>query len=484
MEKHEKSLKEPGKLRQFLATVVVNLSSLCYGIMLGWQSPFAPQLQSPLPPVGSEPMTDDGVSWLSGIMCLAGTVVTVLLSVIPDKFSRKRFGYVLVIPMTLSWLLIIFATEHIHIYIAKALCGIGGAGMFFLVPNYISEISCDSIRGLLGTVMIFSINVGILIVYILGGILSFRSFAMVALTVPVLYLIAFAFMPESPVYLVRQNRMHDAIRSLKWLKNKDSLTIEQTLSYLQLEVKKATSTNSAKLSDLFRDKATIKGLIIVLGLFGGQQFCGITAMINYTESIFKISGSSLTPNASAIIVAVIQLFGTFLSLFLVERAGRRPLLLISCAGMFVCHCVIGTFCYLQDLQYEVSAYGWVPVTALSIFVVAYSLGMGGLPVVVMSEIFSRDVSSLGTIVGLTMGWTTSFIVVKIFADLITLLGMYGCFFLLATSCACSSLFCFVFVPETKGRMREDIVDQLNGVQCTKKDVKHVIGTDSMHAANV
>lgn len=187
---------------------------------------------------------------------------------------------------------------------------------------------------------------------------------------------------------------------------------------------------------------------------------------------------------SSIIVAAIQLFGTCLSLFLVERAGRRPLLLTSCAGMCVCHCVIGTFCYLQDLQYDVSAYNWVPVVALSAYVMLYALGMASGPIVVMSEIFSRDVSSVGSIVGLSVGWATSFIMVKIFADLVALLGMYGCFFLLASSCACSFLFCLILIPETKGRTREDIVDQLNGVQCTEKNVKHVIGTDSVHAVNV
>lgn len=484
MEKHETPLKEPGKLQQFFATVVVNLSSVCYGIILGWQSPSSPQLQSSSPPVGNEPMTDDDVSWLGSIVCLSGTLVTILLSIIPDKFSRKRFAYVVTIPLILSWLLIIFATEHIHIYIARILCGVGGAGIFFLVPNYVSEISCDNIRGFLGTIMVFSINFGILFAYILGGILSLRPFAMVALTVPVLFLIAFALMPESPVYLVRQNRMHDAIRSLKWLKNKDSVMVERTLSQLQLEVKNAASTNTAKLTDLFRDKASIKGLIIVLGLFGGQQFSGITAMINYTESIFKVAGSSLSPNASSIIVAAIMLFGTCLSLFLVERAGRRPLLLISCAGTCVCNCVIGAFCYLQDLQYEVSAYSWVPVAALSVFMVVYSLGMAGGPVVVMSEIFSRDVASVGTVVGLSMGWASAFVTVKIFANLIALLGMYGCFFLLAISCACTTVFCFIFLPETKGRTREDIVDQLNGAQCAKKNVKHVIGMDSGHAVSV
>lgn len=209
--------------------------------------------------------------------------------------------------------------------------------------------------------------------------------------------------------------------------------------------------------------------------------------ISYTESIFKMSGSSLSPNTSSIIVGVILLLGAFLSTSLIERMGRRPLLLISCTGMFICHSVIGTYCYLQNLQYDVSAYGWIPVTALSTFMIVYALGLGNGPVIIMSEIFNRDITSVASAVGLTISWTASFIIVKIFSDLIALLGMHGCFFLLAICCVCTFSFCFVMVPETKGRTREDIVDELNGgmqYKKNKKNIKHIIGTDSAQAAHV
>jgi len=205
--------------------------------------------------------------------------------------------------------------------------------------------------------------------------------------------------------------------------------------------------------------------------------------ISYSESIFKMSGSSLSPNTSAIIIAVIQLFGSWLALFLVERAGRRPLLLVSSAGMCVCHCAIGVFFYLQDRQYDMSSMLWVPVTALSVYIVVYSMGMGTMPFVVMSEIFSRDVSSLGMIMGMLMCWSGAFIMVKMFSDLIVLLGTYGCFFLLAIICVCNFIFCFIMLPETKGRLREDIVNELNRVSKTEH-VRHIIVMDSGQTAHV
>ncbi|XP_014482808.1 PREDICTED: facilitated trehalose transporter Tret1-2 homolog [Dinoponera quadriceps] len=487
MEKREKPPSEPGKWRQFLAVMVVNLSTMTYGLMVGWQSPYGPQLQSSSSPVGNEPMTDEAVSWLSGITCLAGGLVTGLLSVIPDKYSRKRFGYLLTLPMVISWVLIIFATEHIHIYIARFLHGVVGAGTFFFVPVYVSEISNDNIRGLLGSLLMFAINFGILLGYVLGGMFSLSVFAIINLAGPVLFLVTFAFMPESPVYLVRQNRIREAARSLKWLKDGDGLVAERTLSYIQANMKQAdTATRSVKLSDLFRDRATIKGLIIVTGLFICQQFCGIFAMITYTETIFEASGSSLSPNAASVVIGTIQLFGACLASSLMERAGRRSLLLISCVGMCLCHCVIGGYCYFQEFGYNVTAYGWVPVTALSVFMIVYCLGMGAAPIIVTTEIFSRDVTSLATTIGLCCLWLAAFVIVKVFAQLIALLGMYGCFFLLALCCALSFIFCFALLPETKGRIREDIVDELNGKRCTKseKDAKHIIGMDSEHAAHV
>lgn len=149
---------------------------------------------------------------MSSTVALSGGLTTVLLLIIPDKYSRKRVGYLLIMPMGISWLLIIFATEHMYIYVARFLCGVSGGVLFVFLPIYVSEISNDNIRGLLGSVLAFALNIGILLAYILGGIVSMGTFAIISLAVVVLYLVAFIFVPESPVYLVRQNRIREAAR--------------------------------------------------------------------------------------------------------------------------------------------------------------------------------------------------------------------------------------------------------------------------------
>ncbi|KAL2748996.1 facilitated trehalose transporter Tret1-like [Vespula maculifrons] len=463
MEDIKERMDDPGKFRQFVAAMVVNLATMTYGTMIGWQSPMAPKLQSEDPPVGIIAMTNEEVSWLSAIMCLGGIVTTPIMGPISEKLGRKMTGCLLGLPFLTCSFLMIFATDQIHIFIARFFAGVGGAGAFFLVPLYVSEICCDSIRGMLGSLLVLVVNLGILIAYILGAFLSFKIFNICIAVLPMIYLGSFLFLPETPVYLIRYNRLREADRSLMWLRAGHQLTVERELLRLQIAAKEAaTSTKSVGFMDLFRNRGTIKALIIALGIFGGQQFCGIFAMISYTETIFRISGSSLSPNTAAITVGAIQVIGSYLSTSLMERTGRRPLLLISCMGMCICHYVLGTFCYLQELNYDISVFGWIPVVALSVYVITYCLGMGPGPYVICSEIFEQDIFSLAIAITLLFTWIIAFMVVKFFANLVDLIGMFGCFFILGTSCILTFIFIYVFIPETKGRSREDILNELNG----------------------
>lgn len=199
-------------LNNYTLFYIVNLSTLAYGSMLGWQSPLILQLQSPTPPIGTEPMTDDAVSWLSSIVPLTGFFTVILFSMIPDKFSRKKIGYTVALFLAISWLFVIFATQQTYLFVAKVFSGIAGAIKIFLVPIYVSDISSDDIRGFLGSIFVFNLNLGTLFSYIVADMMSMRAFAILGLAMVVLYFIAFILIPESPIYLIRQNRMEEAAR--------------------------------------------------------------------------------------------------------------------------------------------------------------------------------------------------------------------------------------------------------------------------------
>ncbi|XP_006617438.1 facilitated trehalose transporter Tret1-like [Apis dorsata] len=465
---------EPGKYRQLLVALIANIATLSLGTMIGWQSPIISQLQSGNPPVGDRPMTDEEASWVIGITCITAAFMSLTVGIIANRFGRKLTGCLMGLPLCACWLFTIFATEHVHLYIARFFSGISGGMTLFFVPMYVSEIASDGIRGMLGSLLVFILNGGILLAYIIGAILSYRWFAIAMLIFPLFYIALFVFVPETPVYLIRRNRIDEATRSLTWFRGGHVPTVEREILRLQQETN--VSEQTIKLSYLFRDRATIKGLFITLGLFAGQQMAGIFIMISYTETIFKMSGSSLSPNDSAIIVGAIQVFGSYLSTILVERAGRRLLLLTSCLGMGICHYTIGVFCYLQTLQYDVNQFSWISILALSIFMISYGLGMGPGPYVVSSEILNRDISNLVITMGMFTTWGMAFVIVKLFPTIIDLLGINGCFFLLGSFCLIIFAFVFMIIPETKGQPRQLILDRLNGISHLDK-TKYISSND-------
>ncbi|XP_043474785.1 facilitated trehalose transporter Tret1-like [Leptopilina heterotoma] len=459
----------PGKSRQYLAATTVSLSALAYGTSLGWVAPVLPRLLSQDTPVGSEPMTDETASWLISALCLGGLVMTPILGPLAEKFGRKFVGCLIALPLVLSWLLKIFAQDSSYLIAARFVAGCGGAGCIFIISLYISETTSDAIRGTAGSFLVLFLNIGILLSYIIGPILSFKFFGIVCLCLPVFYLGCFVFLPETPVYLIRNNRLNDAIKSLSWLKGGNKAAIEQELAYLQGQVKETSFSKSSKLSDLFKEKGTVKGLIIAFILLGGQQMCGMFVMLSYATKIFEMSGSSISPDISTIIIGIMQLIGSYISTFLIERAGRKLLTIISCGLMCTCHVVLGIFCHFQARDYDLTSIGWIPVIALSTFVLAHCLGLGPVPFIVVSEIFKPDVASLASSISLSSLWILLFLIVKFFASLMALIGIANCFFLLAVFCACTLFLTVVMVPETKGRTIESIFNELNGT--TQSNVK-------------
>lgn len=171
-----------------------------------------PRLQSITTPVGTEPLTDDQASWLNSIMCIGGLSLLPFCSFIAEKFGRKITGCLIAVPFGLCWILTIFATNYTCLLVARFAAGLGGSLCVFLVPLYVSEIAAASIRGQLGSVFVFAINIGILLAYVIGAVVSYQVFAILAVMVPALFFGFFIFMPETPVYLVRKNRMTEAAR--------------------------------------------------------------------------------------------------------------------------------------------------------------------------------------------------------------------------------------------------------------------------------
>lgn len=137
-----------------------------------------------------------------------------------------------------------------------------------------------------------------------------------------------------------------------------------------------SSSGSGSIRDLFAVTANRRGFLICIMLMFFQQFSGINAVIFYSVQIFQSAGSKLDPSVCSIIVGVVQVLMTFASAALVERAGRKILLLISSSVMCLCLGVLGVYFYMKDNGSDVSNIGMVPLLSLVMFIVCFSIGYG------------------------------------------------------------------------------------------------------------
>lgn len=135
----------------------------------------------------------------------------------------------------------------------------------------------------------------------------------------------------------------------------------------------------------------IKAILIGFSLTGINLFSGTFAMINYTASIFEASGSTLDPHISSIIVAVIQILGVYGSTLLVDRIGRKTLLIFSTSGAFVGLLSLGIYSYLNENGLDLTACNWIPLMSFSTFVFISCFGILPLPFIVLTEILPAEV---------------------------------------------------------------------------------------------
>ena len=410
-----------------------------------------PLLESNPPPVGTVPMTRQEVSWLGSINFIGAIAGTFIWGRITDRFGRKTTALLVGLPFILGWAVILFSWNHAMLYVGRVIIGLGCSGAVINTPMFVTEIAQDDIRGSLGSFLMMSVNSGCLFCYIIGSFATFHLLTAICLAIPVLYIACFSWMPESPVFLYTKGLKEKAQISLQWYRGGDHVQAEKELSLLEERRKKKVGYGT-----LVETKGNVKAMLIGFGFVFGQQFCGILAILTYTVTIFKESGSSLTPHAAAIIVGALQFVSSLLSSVLVDKAGRRILLCTSYTAMGLALLALGAY-------FEFSlANAWIPVTSLSLHVIAYSIGAGPVPFIVMAEIFPPEVRGIAMSVIQLLGTSLSFASVKLFPNFIVFLGQSGCFFFYAGCCFILIFFTLFAVPETKGRTLQSIINRLNG----------------------
>jgi MFS transporter, sugar porter (SP) family len=438
----------------------VNIAAFSSGSVIGWSSPMLPLLQSDRSPISGGPISNEHGSWLGSLMCLGGLLATPLYLLISDHFSRKVSGYFVAAPFVVSWILIIIANSIEVLCIARFIGGMGSGAIIMFASLYVSETAQETVRGTLGSYLTLFTNAGVLFAYIIGSYVSYYTFAYTAIAIPVVYVVGLIWLPETPNYLVNRGKYIEAERSLRWLRGKDDKLVELELSKLNSFVKERRETVSLK--QMLCATGTRRALIIGIVLAANLQFCGIFAILSYTVNIFQEAGSDLSPNVSTILIGALLFAGSCAASLLVDKTGRKILLIISNLCMTICLLILGGVFFFKNQGSDVSNFGWVPVGCLSVYIVANALGVGPVTYLLVSEIFEPKVKSRAITIVITIMWFLTFLIGKFYTNLSDVLGIHGCYWTFSACCVLGAIFTIFSVPETKNRSYSSILTELNG----------------------
>lgn len=442
---------------QLYVTLAVSCGSLMVGFSAAWTAPALVSLQST---ESSLPVTANQASWIGALMPLSALCGGILGGALLEPLGRRATVAITALPFLLSYVLIATATHVAMLYVGRALTGLGVGVLSLAIPVYLSEVLESQIRGTLAVLPTTIGNLGILICFLAGSYMRWDQLAALGAAWPILFIILLWFVPETPRWYMNRGREDEAAQALRKVRGRHANTTAE-LDTIRHHIIDTRMSRRESLKNL-TSPLHLRALAIALALMCFQQFSGINAVIFYTVGIFEAAGSSVDSNLCSIIVGVVNLAATLMANVLIDRLGRRVLLIVSsvmmCASLFT----LGAFFYIRqsyensDQESAASRLGWLPLVCFMVYVVAFSLGWGPVPWLYLGEGLPSRIRGPAGSCAAAFSWVCTFVVTKTFNDMQHALGAAGVFWLFGAVTLAGLLFVVPVLTEMKGRSLEEI----------------------------
>jgi MFS transporter, SP family, xylose:H+ symportor len=391
--------------------------------------------------------------------CLAGALLADYFS---TRFGRKRSMVIAALFFLACSVGTALPDSFTAFIVYRIIGGIGVGIASMVVPMYIAEIAPASKRGALVAYNQLAIVIGIVVVYFVNYFIALQGddrwnlnqgwrwmFGSEAIP-SVLYLVLLFFIPESPRWLLMKGKVTRAQAVLE--KFNGQVEAKKVLE----DITKSLGENTGLSRRLLLKPSFRLALGVGIGLSVFQQVTGINAILYYAPEIFKRFGSDA--NASLLetsMLGVVNLVFTIISISLVDKKGRKPLLLIGSAGMFIALAVVGIAAYFQVIS------TWL-LPFLLLFMASFSISWGPVVWVLLSEIFPNQVRSLALSIAVFIQWAANFLVSQTFPLLTENQALqakfHGAFPFIVFAVLCLAALWFVkkYVPETKNKTLEQM----------------------------
>jgi len=385
---------------------------------------------------------------------LAGAVIgSVIGGALTNRFGRRTMIIVAGAIFAVSAACTALAPTVPWLIAARVVSGIGIGIASFISPMYIAELVPAKVRGALVAVNMLAITTGVVGAYLVDYAFSasqgWRYMFGLAAIPAIALVLGMWWLPDSPRWLISKSKVEQARQVLKRVRTASDVSAE--IADIQQSSQKQ---GHGGIAGLFEPSLRMP-LIVGLGLAIFQQTTGINTVIYYAPTIFKFVGIKAAGPAilaGAGLATVMWCFHV-LAIFLLDRVGRRPLLLSGIAGQIIGLGVLGAAFQFQQLA---SVKSYLAVGGLVTYVACFAFGLGPIFWLLISEIYPQKIRSVAMSAVTVTNWGFNLVVAVTFLTLVGVLGRGGTFWLFGVIGIAAWVFVYQLVPETKGKSLEQI----------------------------
>ena len=435
-----------GKHFVYLATAISALGGMLFGYDIG-------VISGAILFIKKDFSLSPGMEEIVVSSVLLGSLVgAVIGGILADRLGRRRLLIITAVVFGFGAIGAAVAPGTAWLVSARVVAGAAIGIASFVAPLYISEIAPVAIRGKLVSVNQVALTSGIVLSYLIdyafAGSQAWRWMFALAVIPAAAFGIGLIFIPNSPRWLADRGHADQARAVLKRIRGPEQVDAELS------EIQHSLAQQKGHWSELLRP-ALRPAMIVGVGLAIAQQITGINTVIYYAPTIFRFAGLSSASVAilASVGVGIVNVALTLVAMQLIDRVGRRPLLLASLAGMALSLFVLGLAFSLPQLS---GSLGWIAVASLMVYVGSFAVGLGPVFWLMLSEIYPLRIRGRAMSVGTVANWSANLLVALTFLTLTQLLGKPATFWLYGIVSIGAWIFAFFLVPETKGRSLEEI----------------------------
>lgn len=407
-------------------------------------------------------LSDEQSSWLGSILFLFHPFGAVISGYILEIVGRKKLMMLVPVTFFIGWILIYISQSVGMLMLGTTCMGLGVGCCEAPILSYIGEISEPRMRGSLSLFAGASVNFGVLIFFLIFALTDWRLTVLISSLFPILTILMLAFIPESPTWLVSKGRLHEAERSLRWVrgwseKTKvrvefDQLVKETSSATLYVAGKQRSSSGFVELYNYLTRPEILRTTNMIMLLFVITIIASLQPMRPFLVEIFTTFGLPMKPDWVLVLTGLLSITGSFVSTFTVNKFGKRGMSLWSTAINTVFTLVLSVCA--MNLHWP----GWIPLTIFCICFWVSGYGMLPLPWMLISEVYPLQVRGVATGITAASSSVISFIATKTYINLNEWFGLHGTLFIYTAVSFLGFFYIYFYVPETEDRTLQEIMD--------------------------